>query len=435
MLIALGAVGLEQKLSAAAPLPAKTLWAAVRKDGIVGTGTMRDPFDASTESKFDAILANISAANGAQRVILHLGPGIFTITPIQQLPTSSNPGGYVSNIPGNFEIIGAGEAKTTIRAGMVSAGNATYWMLAQIGPVPGDFFENLTIDCNIQNQTASNLTIDGIEFLNFGGPATHSLAANIHVINGGNRSGDPGYSEWFGIAMNDATPGTNAEATHCRIDTYQGNAGCTAIAASTSITDNVVILNNNDPDDLLRQGNRGGFQNAFSPAGTVYGNVCHQCTWGIYCDVDNQGNENIEHNVFDALYGGVWIYNWSANATITNVAVHNNTIVKTYIAAVVLGSAATSVVNSNLSVYDNVVETVVNPTLQTNDLVYLTAAENSEVYGNTFSVLPAPKVALPIVISFPDCNLGTIAWYGNKYNTGAIIPGPAGTVAHALSAP
>ncbi|HEX4140988.1 MAG TPA: hypothetical protein VHY09_11610 [Candidatus Methylacidiphilales bacterium] len=410
-----------------------TIYAAIRTDGIAGSGTKADPYDASTEAKFDAILANLLKANGAQRTTLSLGAGTYTVTPIRVNPTSANPAGYVCNIPGNLEIIGAGVNETTIRAGIVPTASSTYWVLAAFGTTPGDYFENLTIDCNIQNQTVPDITIDGIQDLHIAGGATQTLAASIHMIDGGNRAGDPGYSEWFGIQLSDFQEGSVCEVTQCIVDHYQGNGGCTAVSATDLITNNSVTLNNNDPDGLGGHGYVGGFQNAFSPAHTVSGNTCAQCTWGIYTDLDDQEDENIENNVFNTLYGGLWIYTWSSTTTLQDIYVHNNTITKTYEAAVILGNSATQVTNSNLYVYNNTITTNATATLASDNLVYVTAAQNSEVYGNTFSVSPGSETTLPTGIALNSCNLSTIAWYNNKFSNGTVIPGPGGTVDHALS--
>jgi hypothetical protein len=408
-----------------------TIYAAIRTDGIAGSGTKQNPYDASTEAKFDAILANLFKANGAQRTALSLGAGTYTITPIRVASTSANPAGFVSNLPGNFEIIGAGMDKTIIRAGIVPTGSSTYWVLSCITPEPGDFIENLTLDCNIQNQTAPKLTIDGIQQIHVNGGATNTVAANVHIIDGGNRPNDPGESEWFGINFSDGQTGSVNEITQCRVDQYQGNGGCTALVCSGLLTNNTVTLNNNDPDGMSGNGGGGGFQDAYSPAPVVTGNTCKNCTWGVYSDVDDQYNVDIENNNFQTLYGGVWLYDWSATASLQKIYVHNNTISKTYVAAVVVGCASSTVTNSNIFVYDNTITTVVTPTCTVNNLVYITAAKDSEIFGNTFSVSPATKT-LPVNIS-ESGDLSSLAWYGNTFSNGTTIPGLAGTVSHALS--
>ena len=409
-----------------------TIYAAIRTDGIAGSGTQQNPYDASTEAKFDAILANLLKANGAQRTTLSLGAGTYTVTPVRVASTTANPAGYVSNIPDNLEIIGVGEDQTIIRAGIVTTGSSTYWMFAYIGIGAGDYFENLTIDCNMQHQTASEVTINGIEFLHVAGGATNTLASSVHVIDGGNHPNDTGYSEWFGICFTDYQTGSVAEITQCRVDQYQGTAGCTALVAPTKIINNTVILNNNDPDGLDQLTSGGGFQDAFSPSGTVSGNVCQQCTWGVYTDVNSLANVDIENNNFQTLYGGVWLYIWNASANLQNIYVHNNTISKTYEAAVVVGCSASTVMNTNLFVYDNAITTNVSSTCYTNNLIYLVATQDSEVYGNTFTVSPASKTSMPMNISLSG-NDNSIAWYDNAFSNGTAIPAPAGIVTHALA--
>jgi len=405
-----------------------TVYAAIRTDGVAGSGTKQNPYDASTQAKFDAILANLLKGNGAMRTTLTLGAGTYTVTPV----LDSN---YRPNIPQNLEIVGAGVDKTIIRAGIVPTGNSTYWVLAASGTLHGNYYESLTIDCNIQNQTVPKLTINGIESLHVAGGATQTLVSNVHVIDGGNRAGDPGDSEWFGITISDYQTGSLCVINGCTVDHYQGTSGCTALRATTAITNNSVTLNNADPYGLLGHGIVGGFQDAFSPAATVSGNTCHQCDWGVYDDENSATSENIENNVLDTLYGGVWIYTWSATTTLQKIYVHNNTITKVYDAAIIIGNAATSAVNSDLYAYNNTIITNAPSTsLATNNTIYLVAARNSEVYGNTFSVTPSSKMlTIPTFSAMTNSNLGTIAWFNNKFSNGTVIPGPAGTVAHALS--
>ncbi len=164
------------------------------------------------------------------------------------------------------------------------------------------------------------------------------------------------------------------------------------------------------------------------------GNVCQQCTWGVYTDVHSSHRRpwNIENNTFQTLYGGVWLYVWSASANLQNIYVHNNTISKTYEAAVVVGCGATTVMNTNLFVYDNAITTNVSSTCYTDNLIYLTAAQHSEVFGNTFSVSPASRTSMPMNIALSG-NDSSIAWYNNAFTNGTVIPAPAGIVSHALT--
>ena len=48
------------------------VWIAVRTDGVAGTGTHNDPYDGSTQAKFDAVMNGM-----ANNTCVHLGPGTF----------------------------------------------------------------------------------------------------------------------------------------------------------------------------------------------------------------------------------------------------------------------------------------------------------------------------------------------------------------------
>src|SRR5882762_151946 len=48
------------------------IFLAVRTDGIKGSGTLNDPYDASTTARFDAIMKSLPGST-----LVHLGPGIF----------------------------------------------------------------------------------------------------------------------------------------------------------------------------------------------------------------------------------------------------------------------------------------------------------------------------------------------------------------------
>ncbi|MDQ6765279.1 MAG: right-handed parallel beta-helix repeat-containing protein [Verrucomicrobiota bacterium] len=66
-----------------APLPISAaatideVWLAPRADGIAGTGTEEDPFDASTAAKFDALFAGFVAGRISQPLAIHLSAGTF----------------------------------------------------------------------------------------------------------------------------------------------------------------------------------------------------------------------------------------------------------------------------------------------------------------------------------------------------------------------
>lgn len=53
------------------------IWIAARTDGVNGSGTLNDPYDGSTQARFDAIMKAITIQTESNPVTIHLGPGTF----------------------------------------------------------------------------------------------------------------------------------------------------------------------------------------------------------------------------------------------------------------------------------------------------------------------------------------------------------------------
>src|SRR5437016_6419388 len=52
--------------------PPREVWIAVRSDGRAGKGTVTDPYNGSTQGKFDMRVASVGP-----NTLIHLGPGTF----------------------------------------------------------------------------------------------------------------------------------------------------------------------------------------------------------------------------------------------------------------------------------------------------------------------------------------------------------------------
>src|SRR5664279_2707364 len=52
------------------------VWMALRSDGKAGTGTVTDPFDASSVEKFNGLFAKFANEYG-ENLAIHIGPGVF----------------------------------------------------------------------------------------------------------------------------------------------------------------------------------------------------------------------------------------------------------------------------------------------------------------------------------------------------------------------
>jgi hypothetical protein len=119
------------------------VWIAKRTDGITGTGTASDPWDGSTQAKFDARMSELP-----ENTCVHLGPGTFLTQGYAYLVS----GGW--QIKPGMRIVGSGIDVTTLQ---LFNHTVAEWYFAIghdiIGGGQADFAEvsDLTIDCNLLN--------------------------------------------------------------------------------------------------------------------------------------------------------------------------------------------------------------------------------------------------------------------------------------------
>src|SRR5213594_1547785 len=120
------------------------VWIAVRTDGIQGSGTTPgDPFDGSTQPRFDAVMQTIAAQFPAKKVAIHLGPDTF------ETKGYPNTGGW--QIKAGMRILGSGIQLTTLKL-VTPASGQNYAIGHDLGSaIRADLSEvmDLTIDCNL----------------------------------------------------------------------------------------------------------------------------------------------------------------------------------------------------------------------------------------------------------------------------------------------
>src|SRR5262245_26577487 len=119
------------------------VYVANRTDGVSGSGTQNDPFDGSTQSKFDAVMNSI-----ATYTCVHLAPGTFKTNGY----TDSTGGAWQSNT--GTKIVGFAIDVTTLQL-VANVSSAHFFanghaVLSGTQAVNVDYFEvsDLTIDCN-----------------------------------------------------------------------------------------------------------------------------------------------------------------------------------------------------------------------------------------------------------------------------------------------
>jgi hypothetical protein len=162
-----------------------TVYLSTRTDGIAGDGTINNPYDASTESKFDTLIPTLPQNS----TIVLLSGTYYT---------------KYTTWPNFCSVIGSGINNTKIV-------NSTLPSQTEAGPgyyvisIIGDnvTVSNLTIDCNWQNIKAlmrkngavflmgRNCMIDRIRAINFGGDATNGYEAFPLFITSGENHPNP----------------------------------------------------------------------------------------------------------------------------------------------------------------------------------------------------------------------------------------------------
>jgi len=171
------------------------IWIAKRTDGIGGSGTLNDPYDGSTATKFDTLMRDVVGIN----TCVHLGPGTFDTA------------GYYDGITGTYwqaksgvRIVGSGIDVTTLK--LVNTAATTQRVYAIGHPLSSstvDFFEvsDLTVDCNLSGVSGTTSTAGAVRVM-----GNHSRVVRVKVKNWGNKStGTPG----FVMAMLTGDPSNN----------------------------------------------------------------------------------------------------------------------------------------------------------------------------------------------------------------------------------
>jgi len=180
------------------PSSSKTFYIAPRTDGIAGTGTMLDPYDASTAAKFDALRASIPANS----TIRMLSGNYETIYPASNF-----------NFNDNVSIIGDGPNNTTLKV----VGSLYGTNKIQAIAIKGNncCVKDLKIDCNFQNLRNTIPAIGGVTF--FG---NNNIISNVHVINAGGAGAGQLLAECFVFF----TYGEKCLIENCKATEPQANA-------------------------------------------------------------------------------------------------------------------------------------------------------------------------------------------------------------------
>ena len=149
------------------------VWIALRTDGLKGSGTASDPYDGSTQARFDGAMLTIAAQFPGQKVAIHLGPGEFTTAGFAES------GGNAWEIKAGMKILGSGREVTILKR---TTGSSSGYVLGHSLTSAADYFEvcDLTMDCNLTTTPSGGATSGAVRVL-----GNHVRIARVRAKNWG----------------------------------------------------------------------------------------------------------------------------------------------------------------------------------------------------------------------------------------------------------
>lgn len=170
----------------------KQISLALRTDGRSGRGTPEDPINVSTYAKMDTFVASITS-----NMKINLGPGTFSINPIS-LP---------SGVSIDFGGAGIDATKLVVRDQGSGATNYTAITLANYSAVNNVVVHDMTIDCNLAAQSATNIVAHAVH-LDHGNTNTSDggfcMGYRLKAIGWGNKGSGAECFVIYGGSANDA---------------------------------------------------------------------------------------------------------------------------------------------------------------------------------------------------------------------------------------
>lgn len=159
------------------------VWLAVRTDGKAGNGTLLDPFDASSATKFGAIINAIRLSGYGTTI--HLLPGTYETYGWYYFWILSPPSYWYNLINSNscsistgMHIIGSGESNCIVKLiGPVNSGAEFVWVF-YAAEGNNMSVENLTIDCNAANLTTTTCWTGSMAL-----KGNNSYIKNVTILN------------------------------------------------------------------------------------------------------------------------------------------------------------------------------------------------------------------------------------------------------------
>lgn len=308
-----------------------TVYLSTRTDGIAGDGTINNPYDASTEAKFDALIPTLPQNS----TIVLLAGTYYT---------------KYTTWPNFCSVIGSGINNTKIVNSTLptqAVAGQGYSVISIIGD--NVTVSNLTIDCNWQNIRAlmrkngavflqgRNCMIDRIRAINFGGDATNGYESFPLFIASGENSPNP-IPSLIGdrgciiqnCIVSDLQPGADSATGYA---TFIGIGGDGHGSPIVTPKDSSGIIKNNICIGPAVEGsaftNVGGFGIVL---GAIYdhlevsGNTLLNLAQGIYGDTWINKNLYIKNNFFRNCARSIGLTFSAPSNKTSNVIISENTI-------------------------------------------------------------------------------------------------------------
>jgi hypothetical protein len=290
----------------------REVWIAVRTDGHAGKGTKADPYDGSTQVKFDALMAQTSKIP-ATNADIHLGTGTFQ--------TNMATRGWM--VKSGWQISGAGMYLTTLQGiGNLSSYHGGIAVLdyqttsSGMTTTSNVVIRDLTIDANEPGVTMPSgsggeydLTVLAIRLA-----GSHNLVERVRSINTYGTAAN--HRECFSIMLTGIAAEDTVDATirFCRVEKMLGNYGNPYQISGFPPTGKFMVgakvygniaLGVNDGRIKTSSANSGGVNAGNVKYLDVFDNQFDDCEGFFHFDTGTFDRVRIFNNVGKRLWNGV----------------------------------------------------------------------------------------------------------------------------------
>ena len=290
------------------------IYLSARADGKDGTGMAADPFDASTQAKFDAVFASLKPSS-----TVHIGAGTFHTKGVASF-----------TLPANTKVRGAGMEVTRLIQDGTGKAHAGVFQ----GEAGGYEIEDLSIDCGFENQRKVNGVIKcNASAINLRG--SHMAVRRCRVKNYGSPY-DQECGENFAVSMWQAnnTDGEDMVAEDCVFTGMSSLSpcGCSVLTISGGPSKGDVQLPNWTRGALIRRNHFMGYHpgcHGITMSGcqgciaedNYFEHFMGDC---IYTDTWPLRNHIYQNNIFTDVNQAIWLAgdNWD----LTNFQIRGNII-------------------------------------------------------------------------------------------------------------